>query len=144
MGGGRSDGGVGPWRALRYRDFRLLWLGQLVSVTGSQMRVVAVGWQVYLISHSALMLGILGLGQAFALMSSSLVAGVVADAFDRRRLLIVVQSVLATGSLVLAASTALGLASLPLIYVTTMLAMLWWVLRTDAWPQLRTATVKPV
>jgi MFS family permease len=119
---GRSKGGAGPWGALRYRDFRLLWLGQIVSVTGSQMRVVAVGWQVYLISHSALMLGILGLGQAFALMSSSLVAGVVADAFDRRRLLIVVQSVLATGSLVLAASTALGLASLPLIYVTTMLA----------------------
>jgi MFS family permease len=85
------------------------------------MRVVAVGWQVYLISHSALMLGLLGLGQALALMSSSLVAGVVADAFDRRRLLIVVQSVLATGSLVLAVSTAQHLATLPLIFVTTML-----------------------
>jgi MFS family permease len=85
------------------------------------MRVVAVGWQVYLISHSALMLGFLGLSQAFALMASSLVAGVVADAFDRRKLLIVVQSVLATGSLVLAASTALGWASIPLIYGTTFL-----------------------
>jgi MFS family permease len=85
------------------------------------MRVVAVGWQVYDISHSALMLGFLGLGQAFALMTSSLVAGVVADAFDRRKLLIVVQSVLASGSLLLAVSTHYGWASLPLIYVTTIL-----------------------
>lgn len=121
LAGARAKGGVGPWGALRYRDFRLLWAGQLISVTGSQMRVVAVGWQVYLISHSALMLGFLGLGQAFALMTSSLVAGVVADAFDRRKLLIVVQAVLATGSLVLAVSTRYGWASLPLIYGTTIL-----------------------
>ncbi|HEV2238756.1 MAG TPA: MFS transporter [Ktedonobacterales bacterium] len=121
MATGHAKPGVGPWGALRFRDFRLLWLGQLISVTGSQMRVVAVGWQVYLISHSALMLGLLGLGQALALMTSSLVAGVVADAFDRRKLLIVVQSVLATGSIVLAVSTASGWASLPLIYATTFL-----------------------
>jgi MFS family permease len=121
LAGERSKGGAGPWGALRYRDFRLLWMGQLVSVTGSQMRVVAVGWQVYDISHSALMLGFLGLGQAFALMASSLVAGVVADAFDRRKLLTVVQSVLAAGSLVLAVSTQYHFASLPLIYTTTIL-----------------------
>jgi MFS family permease len=54
-------------------------------------------------------------------MASSLVAGVVADAFDRRKLLIVVQSVLASGSLVLAVSTANGWASIPLIFVTTFL-----------------------
>jgi MFS family permease len=112
----------GPWRTLRYRDFRLLWLGQLVSVTGSQMRVVALAWQVYLIGRrDPLQLGILGLSQAAALMGFSLVAGVVADAVDRRRLLTVVQSVLACGSLVLASATALGFASLPLIYVVAFL-----------------------
>jgi hypothetical protein len=34
--------------ALRYRDFRLLWLGQFVSITGTQMRNVAIAWQIYL------------------------------------------------------------------------------------------------
>jgi len=113
---------TGPWRALRHRDFRLLWLGQLVSVTGSQMRVVAVAWQVYLISHDALQLGILGLSQAIALMTFSLIAGVAADAFDRRRLLTVVQAILACTSLVLALTTATRHTSLPLIYVVTFLA----------------------
>jgi MFS family permease len=107
--------------ALRYRDYRLLWLGQLASVTGSQMRQVAVAWQVYVISHSALQLGILGLSQAIALVGFSLVGGVVADAADRRKLLIVVQAVLACGSLVLAITTLNRVASLPLIYVVVFL-----------------------
>jgi MFS family permease len=112
---------AGPWLALRHRDYRLLWSGQLASVTGSEMRQVAVAWQVYLISHSALQLGILGLSQAIALTGFSLVGGVVADASDRRRLLVVVQSVLACGSLVLAVTTLARVASLPLIYVVVFL-----------------------
>lgn len=85
------------------------------------MRVVALSWQVYLISHDALQLGILGLSQALALMLFSLVAGVAADAMDRRRLLVIVQSIMACGSLVLAITTALGAVSLPLIYVVAFL-----------------------
>jgi MFS family permease len=111
----------GPWRTLRYRDYRLLWLGQLVSVTGSQMRVVAIAWQVYVIGHNPLQLGLLGLSQAVAQIGFSLVAGVVADATDRRRLLVVVQSVLACGSLALALTTATGVISLPLIYTIAFL-----------------------
>jgi MFS family permease len=111
----------GPWVALRYRDFRLLWLGQLVSVTGNQMRVVAIAWQVYLIGHNPLQLGLLGLSQAVALIGFSLVAGVVADATDRRHLLLMVESILACGSVVLATTTALGVKSLPLIYSLTFL-----------------------
>jgi MFS family permease len=107
----------GPWRALRHRNFRLLWLGQLVSVTGSQMRVVALAWQVYLIGHNPLQLGLLGLSQALALMIFSLVAGVAADAMDRRQLLTVVQVTMAAGSALLAVSTFAGFVSLPLIYV---------------------------
>jgi len=42
--------------SLRHRDFRLLWLGQIVSVTGSQMQMVAINWHIYLITHSALAL----------------------------------------------------------------------------------------
>ena len=40
-------GRLAPLMALRYRDFRLLWLGQLISIAGSQMRIVAVNWQIY-------------------------------------------------------------------------------------------------
>ena len=112
---------AGPWQALEYGDFRLLWLGQLVSVTGTQMRVVAIAWQVYLISHDPLQLGILGLSQALALMVFSLVAGVLADALDRRRLLIMVQAIQAFGSLVLAITTQFGVVSLPLIYTIAFL-----------------------
>lgn len=107
----------GPWRSLRHRNFRLLWWGQLVSVTGSQMRTVALGWQVYLISGDALQLGILGLSQALALMSFSLIAGVASDAMDRRKLLTIAEAVLACGSATLAVSTIFHFVSLPLIYV---------------------------
>lgn len=107
----------GPWQALRYRNFRLLWWGQLVSVTGSQMRVVALGWQVYLISHDPLQLGILGLSQALALMVFSLVAGVASDAMERRTLLIIAEATMACGSTLLALATILQFVSLPLIYV---------------------------
>lgn len=119
MGRVRAWARGGPWQTLQHRDYRLLWMGQLVNVTGTAIRTVAVAWQVYLISHDPLQLGILGLSQALALMSFSLLAGVIADATDRRRLLLVVQLLLAGGSLVLAVTTWRGVASLPLIYVVT-------------------------
>jgi len=50
-----------PYRVLRHRDFRLLWLSQLVSQTGSQMQTVALHWHVYLLTRSPLALGALGL-----------------------------------------------------------------------------------
>jgi hypothetical protein len=40
--------------SLRHRDFRLLWIGQIVSVTGSQMQLAAINWHIYVITHSAL------------------------------------------------------------------------------------------
>ena len=44
--------------SLRHRDFRLLWIGQIVSVIGSQMQLAAINWHIYLITHSALALGL--------------------------------------------------------------------------------------
>lgn len=111
----------GPWTTLRYRDYRLLWCGQLVSVTGSQMRVVAVAWQVYLISHSAVLLGVVGLAQGLAMMAFSLVAGVIADAHDRRTVLVVVNVMLACGSALLALTTITDSISLPVIYAVVFL-----------------------
>src|SRR5881394_1028858 len=82
------------FNALRHRDFRLLWLGQIVSVTGSQMQSVAINWHVYLLTKSALALGLVGLFKGAPIILCSLIGGVVADVADRRRLMMMTQSVM--------------------------------------------------
>src|SRR5437867_9690587 len=77
------------------RDFRLLWVGQLVANIGRQITVVALPYQVYLITRSSLMVGFLALAQAGPLVLFSLAGGAVADAVDRRRLLLLTQLLLA-------------------------------------------------
>jgi MFS family permease len=108
---------AGPWGALVYRDFRLLWSGLLISQAGTQMRVVAVSWQVFLLSGSAFQIGALGLFQAIPTMAFSLVGGVIADAFDRRKLLMFTEITLALCSAALALLTIFHLISVPIIYV---------------------------
>jgi MFS family permease len=88
--------------ALRSRDFRLLLAGQAVSLTGSQMQQVAVVWQLYLLSGSPLALGMLGLFRIVPIIVFALGGGVVADALDRRRLMLFTQTALAMVSIALA------------------------------------------
>lgn len=81
--------------ALRYRNFRLLWAGQLVSMAGSMMQSAALLWHVSTIvepSRRGLALGMVGLVRIVPIIALSLVSGVVADAFDRRRLIVVTQT----------------------------------------------------
>src|SRR6266850_8396283 len=80
--------------ALRHRDFRLLWLGQIVSVTGSQMQLAAVNWHVWLLTKSAFALGMVGFFRGAPIILCSLAGGVIADAMDRKRLMIITQSVM--------------------------------------------------
>src|SRR5438270_5980261 len=63
------------WIVLRNRNYSLLFWGQLVSAAGTQMQVVAVAWQVYLLTHSAIALGLIGLFQAIPRLLFSLVGG---------------------------------------------------------------------
>jgi MFS family permease len=107
---------AGPWSALAYRDFRLLWSGLLISQAGTQMRIVAVAWQVFLLSGSALQIGALGLFQAIPTMVFSLVGGVIADAVDRRKLLLFTEVTLAICSVALALLTIFHLITVPIIY----------------------------
>ena len=79
------------------RQYRLLYLGELVAFLGSQLTVVAVPLQVYLLTRSSLAVGLVGLAQLFPLLACSLVGGAVVDAVDRRVLLVWVQ--LARGAL---------------------------------------------
>ena len=110
------------FRALRHRDFRLLWLGQLVSVTGSQMQTVAINWHVYLLTKSALALGLVGLVRVVPIILCSLIGGVVADAVDRKHLMMVTQTTMLLSAGALAAITALGLQSVWPIYLLTAIA----------------------
>src|SRR2546430_16693300 len=88
--------------SLRHRDFRLLWMGQIVSVTGSQMQLAAINWHIYLLTHSALALGLVGACRAVPIILCSLMGGVVADVVDRRRLMVVTQTIMLLCSAILA------------------------------------------
>jgi MFS family permease len=74
---------VGPLR--RSRDFRLLFMGQAVSFTGSMVTYVALPFQFYRLTHSSLQVGLLGVAELVPLLATALIGGAVADAFDRRR-----------------------------------------------------------
>jgi MFS family permease len=79
------------FRALHHRNYRLFAAGQLVSLVGTWMQTVALGWLIYQLTHSAFLLGLAGfLGQIPSLVLSPL-AGVWADRWDRHRMVIGVQ-----------------------------------------------------
>lgn len=112
----------GAWRVLRHRDYRLLWFGQIVSAAGSQMQIVATAWLVYELTGSAVQLGLLGLLRAVPVMTLSMVGGTFADTLDRRKVLLVTQTILMTLTAILALTTWSGHVTMPLIYTFTVLA----------------------
>jgi MFS family permease len=124
--------------ALQGYDFRLLWVGQAVSVIGTQMQITAVNWHIYnllrgtslslvLLGHhvtlgaDALGLGTLGLVRIVPLFVFAMVGGVLADMWDRRQLLIWTQTGATAIAAALAALTLTGRDSVPLIYLLTAL-----------------------
>jgi MFS family permease len=109
--------------ALTHRDFRLFWIGEFVSTTGSQMRQAAVAWQIYVLTHSPVALGALGLVRAAPILLFSIFGGVVADTVDRRKLLLVTQVVLVGVSCLLAAVTFRGSPSIWALYGLVALGM---------------------
>jgi MFS family permease len=112
-------------RSLREsQPFRRLWVGQLISLVGRQITLVAVPFQVYALTRSALDVGLLGIVQAVPLICGSLGGGAIADRFDRRRVLIVTQLCLATCSGLLALGAFIGHPALLEIYAVVALAAL--------------------
>ena len=90
------------YAVLRVRDFRLLLIGRLLSSLGGEMLTFAVAWQLWLRTHSALALGMVGLAQVVPVMVLSLLGGHFADQRNRRRIMIAGQSVYVLCSLSLA------------------------------------------
>lgn len=107
--------------ALRHRDFRLLWLGQLLSTTGTVMQEVTVAWHVYLLTDSPLQVGLLGLFRVVAVLAIALVGGAIADLVSRKRVLRASQTTLLALAAALGLATASGAATPWLIYGVTLL-----------------------
>ena len=99
--------------------FRLLWTGQLISMFGRQLTLVAVPYQVYLLTGSTLAVGLLGLVQAVPMVIAGLYSGALADRFDRRRVMLASQAVQGACSLLLFAGAARGHPPLWFIYAIT-------------------------
>jgi MFS family permease len=88
------------------RDFRLIWLSQLATTGGRQVVLVAVPFQVYLLTHSSLAVGLLGLFQAVPIVGAGLYGGALADRFDRRQLQLIGKALVAVTSIALAFEAA--------------------------------------
>lgn len=112
----------GSWHVLRDRNYALLFWGQLVSSGGTQMQVVAVAWQVYLLTHSAIALGLIGLMQAIPRLIFSLVGGVLADVLDRRKMLMIVNLSMMIFSTILALCTDFQVMNIAIMYVVILLS----------------------
>jgi MFS family permease len=94
--------------AFQYRDFRLMWVGACTSSVGTWMQKLAQSWLVLQLSNSPFMLGLDSFLGEIPIFLFALVAGVVADRIDRRRLLVISQVVQLTCAFVLAALFAMG------------------------------------
>ncbi|MCL5797839.1 MAG: MFS transporter [Patescibacteria group bacterium] len=106
-----------PFLALQFRDFRLLWLGMLISRIGSEMQVVALNWQIYLITGSALSLGLIGLSRFLPIIFFSLAGGMIADIADRKKLMIAAQTISMATAFIFAITTFTHNISPLLIYI---------------------------
>jgi MFS family permease len=99
---------IRPWSSLLIRDYRLLWIASVLSSLAGQIRNVATLYQVYDISGSAFKLGLTGFLETLPFIIFGLYAGAVADAFDRKKLLIATISLQIVPNMVLGILTLTG------------------------------------
>ncbi len=101
------------------RDFRLLWFGQLISLTGRQFTTVALPWQVFLLTGSSLDVGLIGLVQVVPLVVLSIAGGAVADRWDRRVVILWAELGMALSSAALLVGALAGHPPLGYLYAVT-------------------------
>ncbi len=93
------------WRALRHRNFKLFFFGQSISLLGTWMTRLATSWLVYRLTHSALLLGLVGFSGQILTFALGPFAGVWIERLNRRKLLVWTQAAAAVQSLAMAALT---------------------------------------
>lgn len=108
--------------ALKSRDFRLFWLAQFVSNSGNQMQIVAVNWQIYLLTNSPIALGLIGLFRFLPIITFSLIGGSFADVYNRKKIMAISQIILGTLSLILAFTTFTNTITPTFIFAITIIA----------------------
>jgi MFS family permease len=91
------------FRSMQHRNFRLYFIGQLISVAGTWMQAVAQAWLVYQLSHSDLMLGVVGFAAAIPSLLISPWGGVIVDRVSKRNLLVITQTAAMVLAFILAA-----------------------------------------
>ncbi|HYA24308.1 MAG TPA: MFS transporter [Terriglobales bacterium] len=96
------------FKAYHYRDFRLMWIGACTSSVGTWMQIVAQGWLIYRLSHSAFLLALDQFLGGIPIFLFSLIGGVVADRIERRKILLMSQYVQMTSATLLTILVATG------------------------------------
>lgn len=118
----------------------MLWIGQTVSGVGSAITVVVVPYQLYQLTHSTLMLGLLGLCSLAPLLVAPLIGGAIADALDRRKLILLSESALLVTAALFAVNAALPhpqvWALFLLVTLATIFGALGWPARRSSIPRL--------
>lgn len=114
-----ASNSTSAWSALHNRTFRAYFFAQSISVTGSWMQLAAVNWQIYALTGSLMALGLVGLVRVVPIIVLSLLGGVVADTYDRRKLMIWTNSLMLITALLLALVTFTNVVTLVLIYLAT-------------------------
>lgn len=107
------------WSVRRNRAFRSYFIAEFVSSTGSWMQLAAVNWQIYALTGSLMALGLVGLVRVVPIIVLSLLGGVMADTYDRRKLMIWTNSLMLVAALLLALVTFTNVVTLVLIYLAT-------------------------
>ena len=106
-----------PFSSLAIKEYRLFLVGFFISQMGSQMQIIAVNWQMYQLTHSAVMLGLIGVVSFVPVLLFSMVGGLAADNVNRKKLLISTQAFLALVAVSLAMTTAFHVISPLVIFV---------------------------
>ena len=88
----QGKGLLRAFRALRHRNFRLFWFGQLISLIGTWMQTTGQAWLVLQLTHSGWQLGLVGALQFLPVLLFSIFGGVFADRWPKRRMLLLTQS----------------------------------------------------
>src|SRR5580693_5912739 len=96
------------FKAFQYRDFRLMWIGACTSSIGTWMQIVAQGWLIYRLSHSAFLLALDQFLGGIPIFLFSLIGGVVADRLERRKILLGSQYVQMATAAILTVLVATG------------------------------------
>jgi len=116
----RIGQGQTPVAALRHREFSIYWSGSVVSLVGSQFTTVAMAWQIYELTNSPLELGLLGLARGAPMLVLLLFGGLLADAVNRRHLMMATQIAQMCVSVTLAVMTLVGWVSPPVLYAASL------------------------